>query len=539
MDPDDVAQSAARGSSPTRPTPGSDGIAERERSPSAPLDTFDTSPHAKALKALLERPGFSLRARLSLSFLFFFLLSAGIAISALVTLNWLERRLQFLYVADQLTNEIQQARRHEKNHFLYGTNLENVRVHLDRAQRISDQSRKELRSVVGAQDVATMEEHLEKYRNLISSLDMLEQLGQADTKAKIAEIEQELRTHGAEMLDFASDVARKERKSVERVMQLANWVPVGFLVILLAVMIYGTSFFTRHIIGRLNRLMEATQQISTGDFRPIMPTRRFRDEFTNLAVALNSMMHQLGERQEILVQSHKLRAVGTLTAGVAHELNNPINNIVLTAEGLKEDYADLSSEETLEMINDLVEQAERAQHIVRNLLDFARKEEIVSESLDIGELLRRMLDLSNNQIKLHNVKLYADIPTHLPHVFGDRQQLTQVFLNLVLNALDAMPEGGVLRVEASHADDPGFLAIQVIDTGKGIPEDIMSSIFDPFFTTKSTGAGTGLGLSVSQGIIRKHGGDIQVTSIANEDPDVPSGTTFTVLLPISSRPAPM
>jgi signal transduction histidine kinase len=277
--------------------------------------------------------------------------------------------------------------------------------------------------------------------------------------------------------------------------------------------------------------MKATQQISTGDFTPIMPTRRFRDEFTNLAVALNNMAHQLHERQEIIIQSHKLRAVGTLTAGVAHELNNPINNIILTAAALKEDYGELSDREKLEMVDDLVEQAERAHRIVRNLLDYARKSEIVSETLRIEDLIHKTLELIQNQIKLQNIKLSTEIEPALPPLYGDRHYLVQVFLNILLNAIEAMPHGGNLDLIVKKADDPRFIRIQIADSGRGIPEHMLGSIFDPFFTTKATGKGTGLGLSVSLGIIRKHGGDIQVWS------KVGKGTTFSITLPAHSTAA--
>jgi signal transduction histidine kinase len=129
------------------------------------------------------------------------------------------------------------------------------------------------------------------------------------------------------------------------------------------------------------------------------------------------------------------------------------------------------------------------------------------------------------------VRVALDIPEHLPTIYGDRQQLHQVFLNLFLNAVDAMPHGGTLTVRAAAAEQPGFIAIRVTDEGTGIPEHILDNIFDPFFTTKATGRGTGLGLSVSLGIVRQHGGHIHVES------KVGRGTTVTVRLPVSIVPS--
>ena len=490
-----------------------------------------SDPEDRALHALLHRPGFSIRTRLALGFLILFLLSAGVTITSIITLYRLESKLKFLEDSDSFTSEIQQARRYEKNYFLYGSDLASVSMHMEKADDLLASAEKEWNSVVGPQNVATMKKHLESYEELIDKLNALDKTRSSHALPDSPDIESQLRSHGAEMVSFAMEMSHKERTKINRMLHLARLVPVVFLIFFLALMVYEADFLSRHIIRRLNRLMEATQSVARGDFTPIMPHRRFRDEFTNLAVAMNSMMSQLVHRHEILVRSHKLRAVGTLTAGVAHELNNPINNIMLTAEMLKEDYHDLSHDERLNMVDDLVSQAERAQKIVRNLLDFARESEIESELLDMGAIVQETVSLVRNEIKLHNVKCDVDVAPNLPPVHGDKQHLSQVFLNLILNALDAMPDGGHLTISVSQSFSPSFLDVEIQDTGKGIPEHVLGSIFDPFFTTKPTGKGTGLGLSVSLGIIRKHGGAIRVQS------KVDQGSTFQVLLPISTIPA--
>jgi signal transduction histidine kinase len=183
------------------------------------------------------------------------------------------------------------------------------------------------------------------------------------------------------------------------------------------------------------------------------------------------------------------------------------------------------------MVDDLIGQADRAQQIVRNLLDFARETESKTEHLEVRGLLEETVKLAGNQLKMAKVRVALDIPEHLPTIYGDRQQLHQVFLNLFLNAVDAMPHGGTLTVRATAAEEAGFVAIRVTDEGAGIPEHILDNIFDPFFTTKATGKGTGLGLSVSLGIVRQHGGHIHVES------KVGRGTTVTVRLPVSIVPS--
>jgi signal transduction histidine kinase len=246
---------------------------------------------------------------------------------------------------------------------------------------------------------------------------------------------------------------------------------------------------------------------------------------------MNQMMDQLAYRQELLVRAHKLKAVGTLTAGVAHELNNPINNIILTASMLREDFSELSGEECLELVGDLVGESERAQKIVRNLLDFARESEAELESHSVEGIVEETLRLASNQIKLAKVKVCVETEENIPAIHGDRRQLQQVFLNLVLNALDAMPGGGSLNLKVMNSENREFVAVAFEDTGMGIPKQHLRDIFDPFFTSKKAAKGTGLGLSVSLGIVQGHGGDIRVQS------EVGKGTVFTVLLPIAKVPA--
>jgi signal transduction histidine kinase len=183
------------------------------------------------------------------------------------------------------------------------------------------------------------------------------------------------------------------------------------------------------------------------------------------------------------------------------------------------------------MVNDLVTQGERAHKIVNNLLDFARESETMSDYIYIDRLIDETIQLAKNQIKLSKIKIETNIDKNLQPLYGDRKLLIQVFLNLFLNAIDAMPDGGKLSIRVSQKQKIGFISILIKDTGCGIPHHLLNSIFNPFFTTKPTSKGTGLGLSVSKGIIEKHGGDIVVES------KVDNGTTFTVHLPIVSIPA--
>ncbi len=481
-------------------------------------------------RAFLERPSINIRLRLVLSFLSFVVFAVVVTIGAWILISRLQGRLRFLEAADRYTMEIQQTRRFEKNYFLYGTNLQDVQDHLGNARKLLVAAESDATQVLTLAELRRMHAHLDRYESLIARLFSM-QAGRARTyPAERTDIETELRDHGSQMVAFALELAEKERSSVNATLAFFKRLPVAFLVFLLIFSVIVANFLARQIVEPLSRMKATTLRIASGDFTPLKPQRSYRDELSNFALALNTMMRELAHRQDVLVQSHKLSAIGTLTSGVAHELNNPINNITLTAEMLKEDYRTLSDEERLDMVNDLVEQAARAQKIVRNLLDFARESEITTEKLDVAEVLRGATSLAANQIRVSGAKIALQLATNLPAIHGDRQSLIQVFVNLLLNALDAVGKGGRVQIAAESEHDQGRVRVTVADNGQGIPAHILPNIFDPFFTTKPRGRGTGLGLSVSLGIVRQHGGDIHVES----KPGI--GTTFTVLLPAAMVP---
>jgi signal transduction histidine kinase len=183
------------------------------------------------------------------------------------------------------------------------------------------------------------------------------------------------------------------------------------------------------------------------------------------------------------------------------------------------------------MYGDIICQAERSKRIISNLLDYARESEATIQPLDLRQILQDTIELIGNHIALKKIHLTMDLQENLPTVHGDPQLLSQVFMNLVLNAVDALPERGEIRITTDTRKWKGYLAASVADNGPGIPGHIMEHIFDPFFTTKAKGEGTGLGLSVSRGIVRKLGGDLLAES------QVGVGTTFTVLLPPTTVPS--
>ncbi|MFQ6137463.1 MAG: sensor histidine kinase, partial [Candidatus Hydrothermarchaeales archaeon] len=230
---------------------------------------------------------------------------------------------------------------------------------------------------------------------------------------------------------------------------------------------------------------------------------------------------ELREAQQQLIQSEKLAAIGQLAAGVAHEINNPLANISMYTQMLMEKEKDSARREKLEVIEGQVGIAAR---IVGHLLDFSRQSEPKTTQLDLNKEILETLSFLNHQMYISNIEIVKDLDADLPKIYADSGQLRQVFLNLISNAIEAMPRGGRLTLSTKKED--GEIEIGIADTGVGIPKEDISKIFDPFFSTRGVGKGTGLGLSVSLGIIERHAGRIEVES------EVGVGTKFTIKLPI-------
>jgi signal transduction histidine kinase len=325
--------------------------------------------------------------------------------------------------------------------------------------------------------------------------------------------------------------AVRERETTAFAGTLRAWerVPLVLLGLLFVLLATTAVAFGKAFVTPIRKLKEFTGRIADGDFTPIPPTRRYRDEFSELTLAVNHMLAALQVHQERCVQAGRLAAVGTITSGIAHELNNPLNNISLTTEALMEEWFEISDEEKWRRLQDVFFETERASEIVKSLLDFTRNQRLDLVPVDVGEVIQRTFRLIQNELALANVAFETELPPGLPKVQGAFDQLRQVFLNLFLNALQAMPRGGLLLVSASVAD-AGRVCIDVRDTGVGIPPQVVPRIFDPFFTTKEPGKGTGLGLSMTASIVKNHNGEIHVSS------ELGRGTTFHLCLPVAAAP---
>ena len=248
--------------------------------------------------------------------------------------------------------------------------------------------------------------------------------------------------------------------------------------------------------------------------------------FTDLRSRL-LMEKKLQETHLQLVSSEKMASLGKLAAGIAHEINNPLGGILIYSSLMMEDLPEEDPKRG--DLARIVQETGRCKEIVKSLLEFARQTEPKKEPTDINRAINDGLFFLVNQALFHNIRIVKNLDPFLPFVRGNSGQLKQVFMNIIVNAAEAMHGNGTLTIATSPSPDRKTVWIEFADTGEGIPEENLSRIFDPFFTTKDVGKGTGLGLATSYGIVQDHGGTINVRS------QVGLGTSFIIELPIQPQ----
>jgi len=225
-----------------------------------------------------------------------------------------------------------------------------------------------------------------------------------------------------------------------------------------------------------------------------------------------------------LAQSNKMASLGQLAAGVAHEINNPLSGILIDASLIFEDlYEDNPIKED---IKNIIEDTNRCKDIVKNLLAYSRQVEIKEETLDMNSVIEQTFALLKNHALLQNITIKKEFSSFMLMFKGDKNQLIQVFTNIIINSAHAIKDIGTITIKTDRDKSKGKLYVEICDTGSGIPDNVLPKIFDLFFTTKEEGKGTGLGLGTVQGIIEKHGGKIKVKETS------PKGTTFQIELPL-------
>ena len=463
----------------------------------------------------------NIRQKVLLSILLFFLAIGGMSYLSYHYLESVEDKVVLVEVADDLTNIVLEIRRTEKNLLLYGeeANLAENRRYILKALDL-------LESISATLGQPSVERQLAELRGRIRDYgDIIRQItARPDMRAnqRQALIEQ-LREHGKQIMAQARSISRYERADILRINQRLRQNLLYSVVILVVVCLLAFLFVTFKIVLPLKVIEDTTARIAKGDFQP-MPVRNTNDEIQRVMEALNRMVAELEKRRDQLVQAQKLSSIGTLSSGIAHQLNNPLNNISTSCQILMEEQ-DSDPGLVARMLGNIEQETMRARDIVRGLLEFTRHQEFSLTRIPLAQVVGRAVRLTSSQVP-PGITVSVDIPEGLT-VSLDFQRMQEALINIVLNAVQAIdvPPGEVtISAKAGTEGDTALLTIR--DTGKGIAQKDLERIFDPFFTTKDVGSGTGLGLFVVYGIVKQHHGRIWAESAPGE------GTAFHLELPL-------
>ena len=443
----------------------------------------------------------------------------------------IDNKLYLWTELDSIERQILEARRYEKTYFLYH-NKEDLLHVIDYITKIEktiksinlghDYRKNRIYKKLGINKELTQLHYLIKeYKKLVEQLINKEKID--------PNIAKKVREKGHEITELFSNIRKKITEKLDSEINLYSSIPIFIFLIAIIIVPVAAYLVAKWIIDPIEYLAVNIKKISEGKLKYIPPYKRYllrHKEYEELIKNINEMLHTLNAKQKELLQATKMAAIGTAISGIAHEINNPLNNIFLTVEVIIDNFDDLDKEEILEMLQDIYHEGERAREIVLHLLEFARsKRDMSTEEIDLTALIKSAYRLLSNELNTKGIETKLDIPDTPIKILGNFNQLEQVLINIIVNASQAMQGGGKLSIKAYEQGEKAI--IEIADTGPGIPKEIKDKIFEPFFTTKEKG--TGLGLSVSYSIIKKHHGDIKVES------EVGKGTIFKIILPIAKR----
>lgn len=441
-------------------------------------------------------------------------------------LQEIELKQKVVEKANDLFQFILEARRYEKNYLHYGSeeDLKENRRYIQLGQEVLDKIAPEVKTLKGAPQLHSIQQELAAYNRL------MEQIAAQDKEKGLRghrDLEEKLRERGKSLVNLSEQLVKFERQMILNITKTLKTQLFSSLVIFLVFGGFLGVIVSRKIIRPLRTIENTTQRIAQGDFKPL-PVWDTRDETQRVVEAFNRMVAELGKRQDQLVQAKKMSSLGVLTAGIAHQLNNPLNNISTSCQIILEELDHADVDFLRKMLTNVEQEVYRARDIVKGLLEFSRVRDFALKAIPLEDVVKRSIRLISSQVP-PGIDLVEEVSWDLILEL-DAQRMQEVFLNLLMNAIQAIKEPpGEIKIAATVDQARQEAVITVEDTGVGIPREELDLVFDPFFTTKETGVGTGLGLSIAYGIIEKHHGTISVESKIGE------GTRFLIRLPLPSR----
>lgn len=454
-----------------------------------------------------------IRVRLVIGFVACFL-----GVSLFVALSYryfvqIEVKLLSLNLSDELVNLTLEARRYEKNYFLYGheADFQEALRYLGQVEQALLVQRKAVEEVMGFSGWSQWRDATWVYRRSMSVVHETRSSTAASTEAEemLQPHVNTIRSMGQDLIGLAEYMAGRERFGVQALLTRYR---VLFGLFFLSTVCFGgliVYLLEVKVVRPLSVIERATRNVAEGRFETI-EWNSGQDEISSLVRAFNKMVLQLEENREQMVRTEKLTALGTLTSGVAHELNNPLSNISTSCQILLEEADQSFSEHHRQLLAAIEDQVVKARDIVRALLEFSRQRDFQLRAVDLKEVVDDTLKLIKGDVPAR-VEVRSEVGPGII-LLADKARIQQAFINTIMNGIQAVEDQGIVTIRARRADSEGFILVEVEDTGVGIPPEVLPRVFDPFFTTKEVGRGTGLGLSVTYGIVERHKGRIWIES---------------------------
>ena len=511
-----------------------------------------------------------LKKKIAIWFFISVLITAAVVAYRYYVFFQLKKEIGFLEVTDTIRSKSLQWRRHEKNFFLYGSTngdeeSREVRRYLGElngvlrdaaingyGERLSsfkgligdygrrfDGIESSLKSL--SAELETVKTNSMGYRRFYPLIeltfrerpqqasDFLEQVFLLPPRHRLVvglrKLDSEiaaLRKRGEDILVASKDLDRLARENAESVIYKSHVAMLVLIGLFLMVGLGALFYITSNVVRKLEMLTGAVSKTGKGFFSPLPVSQASSDEVGVLIRTFNDMQEQLAQREKELIQSKKLAAIGTLASGVAHELNNPLNNIYTTSQRLMKKAEDCPPF-IKKSLNDIFSQTMRVKKIVGDLLEFARGRDPHFRPIELGALISGVARYLGDSVDTGTISFSLSLNPGEVVVDADQELLEQGFINLFTNAVEAMSGAGSLAVTVTVDGGRGEVVIKVSDTGKGMPAETVEKIFEPFYTTKNKG--TGLGLAIVFNIMQKHNGRITAESEEGR------GTTLTIVLP--------
>ncbi|UZP67891.1 ATP-binding protein [Desulfovibrio mangrovi] len=472
-------------------------------------------------------PRLNIRQKIILGFLIPSICLGVLTVVSYSNLLLIEKKTYSVEFIDDMENFILEFRRQEKNFLLYGEKssydlaIREVDATLEMLQHLDAFS---LDAHVEAM-IGELRDRIEQYR---ARMVRMYEVASSGGKNLDTEIDK-LRDIGKDLVDLAVEISKLERSNILKINKhLRSQLVFSIMGVSILFLIIFYIVSTR-VLKPLKIIELTTMQIARGNFQPL-EVRKANDEIRQVQEAFNRMVQELEKRQDQLVQAQKLSSIGTLSAGIAHQVNNPLNNISTSAQILRDVVKDSVDPFGMKMLGNIETETARARDIVRGLLEFARHTELSIKLVPLKGVVDKAVQLVSSQVP-PGVTVTVNVPEDI-RLELDPQRMGEVLLNLVLNAIQAIETlPGEISLYLGNDAPENMVTLIVEDTGKGINENDLPHIFDPFFTRKEVGKGTGLGLSVAYGIIEEFKGRIRAESQEGV------GTRFMIDLPLPSASA--